>query len=185
MIFNRHSELAGQHAVLSASKHHWVNYDDEKFDRHIRTAMAARRGTDLHDLAHQMIKLGVKLPRTQATLNMYVNDCIGFKMQPEIMLFYSYNAFGTADAIAFRKNVLRIFDLKTGINPTSFRQLCIYAAFFCLEYDHRPEDIEIELRIYQNDEIKDYIPEAEEIRFIMAQMVKFDAHVDTVRKEEL
>lgn len=185
MIFNRHSELAGQHAFLSASKHHWVNYDDEKFDRHLRTALAAKRGTDLHDLAHNMIKLGVKLPRTQATLNMYVNDCIGFKMQPETLLFYSFNAFGTADAISFRKNVLRIFDLKTGINPTSFRQLCIYAAFFCLEYGYKPEDIEIELRIYQNDEIKEYLPEAEEIRFIMAQMVKFDAHVDAVRKEEL
>lgn len=185
MIFNRHSELDGQHAFLSASKHHWVNYDDDKFDRHLRTALAAKRGTDLHDLAHRMIKLGVKLPRTQATLNMYVNDCIGFKMQTEQMLFYSYNAFGTADAIAFRKNVLRIFDLKTGINPTSFRQLCIYAAFFCLEYGFKPEDIEMELRIYQNDEIKEYLPEAEEIRFIMTQMVKFDAHVDAVRKEEL
>lgn len=185
MIFNRHSELAGQHAYLSASKHHWVNYDDAKFDRTLRTALAAQRGTDLHDLAHRMIKLGVKLPRTQATLNMYVNDCIGFKMQPETILFYSFNAFGTADAISFRKNVLRIYDLKTGINPTSFRQLCVYAAFFCLEYGYKPEEIEIELRIYQNDEIKEYIPDPEEIRFIMAQTVKFDSHVDTVRKEEL
>lgn len=185
MIFNKHLDLAGQHAFLSASKHHWVNYTDEKFDRHLRTALAAKRGTDLHDLAHQMIKLGVRLPRTQATLNMYVNDCIGFKMQPETVLFYSFNAFGTADAISFRKNVLRIFDLKTGINPTSFRQLCVYAAYFCLEYDFLPEDIEIELRIYQNDEIKEYIPEVEEIRLIMSQTIKFNSYIDSVRKEEM
>ena len=185
MIFNKHSELAGQHAYLSASKHSWVNYDDEKFDRTLRTALAAQRGTDMHDLAHRMIKLRVKMERTTATLNMYVNDCIGFKMQPETLLFYSFNAFGTADAISFRDGVLRIFDLKTGINQTSFRQLCIYAAFFCLEYDERPEDIEIDLRIYQNDEVKLYEPEEGEIRFIMNQMIKFDAYINTVRKEEL
>jgi hypothetical protein len=33
------------------------------------------------------------------------------------------------------------------------RQLEIYAALFCLEYDFRPGDIDIELRLYQNDEI--------------------------------
>lgn len=185
MIFNRHSELAGQHAYLSASKHHWVNYDDEKFDRTLRTALAAQRGTDLHNLAHDMIKLRVRMEKTTATLNLYVNDCIGFKMQPETMLVYSLNAFGTADAIGFRDNVLRIFDLKTGINPTSFRQLCIYAALFCLEYGYKPEDLEIDLRIYQNDDIKLYTPEADEIRFIMSQMVKFDSVIDQVRKEEL
>lgn len=185
MIFNKHSELAGQHAYLSASKHHWVNYDDDKFDRTLRTALAAQRGTDLHNLAHDMIKLRVRMEKTSATLNLYVNDCIGYKMQPETMLVYSFNAFGTADAIGFRDNVLRIFDLKTGINPTSFRQLCIYAAYFCLEYGYKPEDIEIDLRIYQNDDVKHYTPEPEEIRFIMAQTVKFDSVIDVVRKEEL
>jgi hypothetical protein len=32
VIFNKHSNLAGQHAFLSASKYHWVNYTDQKLD---------------------------------------------------------------------------------------------------------------------------------------------------------
>lgn len=185
MIFKTHSELAGQHAYLSASKHAWVNYDDEKFDRTYRTALAAQRGTEMHDLAARLIKMGVKLPRTAQTINMYVNDCIGFKMTPEQILFYSYNSFGTADAISFRKNVLRIFDLKTGITRSSMRQLMIYAALFCLEYEVDLLDIEIQLRIYQNDDIHEESPDAEEIRFIMDRIIKRDAHIEKIRAEVL
>ena len=30
MNWNRHSELEGSHAFLSASKYHWINYDSDK-----------------------------------------------------------------------------------------------------------------------------------------------------------
>jgi hypothetical protein len=30
MNFNEHSTLVGQHAFLSASYYHWINYDDQK-----------------------------------------------------------------------------------------------------------------------------------------------------------
>ena len=30
MVFNKHSDLEGSHAFLSASKYHWINYDEEK-----------------------------------------------------------------------------------------------------------------------------------------------------------
>ncbi len=65
MHFIKHSELEGRHAFLSASKYHWINYSDDKMDRVFATAMAAQRGTELHDLAHKLIRLGVKLPRGQ------------------------------------------------------------------------------------------------------------------------
>ena len=76
-------------------------------------------------------------------------------MTPEQVLFYSVNAFGTADAIAFdeRSKLLRIHDLKTGVTPASMAQLHVYAALFCLEYDKPPFEIKYDLRIYQNDEI--------------------------------
>src|SRR6478735_2554298 len=134
MRFNPHSDLNGYHAFLSASKHHWVNYTDEKLDRAFVANQAALRGTQMHDLARDLIRMGVKLPRTPKTINMYVNDGIGFRMIPEQVLYYSPNAFGTADTISFRKDLLRISDLKTGITPTSMRQLEVYTAFFCLEY---------------------------------------------------
>ena len=30
MIFNKHSNLEGQHAFLGASKYHWINYSEDK-----------------------------------------------------------------------------------------------------------------------------------------------------------
>jgi hypothetical protein len=160
-----------------------VNYTDEKLDRTYVAALAAQRGTELHAFAHEAIRLGIKLPRSQKTLNMYVNDAIGFRMTPEQILYYSDNSFGTADAISFRKNVLRIHDLKTGVMMTSEKQLEVYSALFCLEYRVKPEDIEIELRIYQGDEVRVYIPEPGGIRFIMNKIVAFDKRIEAIRRE--
>lgn len=181
MRFNDHSRLAGSHALLSPSSYSWVNYDEDKLDAMVFASFAARRGTELHDLAQKMIRLGVKLPETNQTLNMYVNDAIGFRMTPEQMLFYSVNCYGQADSISFRKNVLRIHDLKTGINPTRMTQLEIYAALFCLEYRVKPFDIEIELRIYQNDEIQAAPGDPLTITSIMDRIKVYDARINQIR----
>ena len=151
MNFNNHSNFEGQHAFLGASKYHWINYDDDKLAATYANFLATQKGTILHEFAAQCIRLGQKLPRSEKTLNMYVNDAIGFKMTPEQILFYSENCFGTADSILFRNNVLRIHDLKTGAIPAHMEQLEIYAALFCLEYKVTPGEIDMELRIYQND----------------------------------
>lgn len=116
---------------------------------------------------------------------MFVNDAIGYKMQSEVVLFYSPNAFGTADAISFHKNVLRIHDLKTGVTPASFVQLEIYAALFCLEYRVKPTDIEISLRIYQNDEVIEHFPPAEDIINIMGKITAADKIIESIKAEEL
>lgn len=185
MDFNDNSRLAGTHAYLSASKPHWLNYDDEKFDRVFLTAMAAQRGTELHNFAAEAIRLGVKLVGNGETLNQYVNDAIGFRMSPELILFYSANCYGTADAISFRRNKLRIHDLKTGVIPGDKRQLLIYTALFCLEYRMKPSAIQIELRIYQNDEVLSWSPEADEILPIMDQIMTFDKRIEKLRREVL
>ena len=59
MNFNRHSNLEGQHAFLSASKYHWINYNEEKLINAYKKHQATLRGTELHDLAHRLIKLGL------------------------------------------------------------------------------------------------------------------------------
>lgn len=133
MNFNRHFELEGLHAFLGPSKYHWLNYSEEKMADSYLNFLAAQRGTELHAFAAQCIRLGQKLPKSQKTLNMYVNDAIGFRMTPEQPLFYSENCFGTADAISFRKDILRIHDYKSGAIPAHIEQLEIYAALFCLE----------------------------------------------------
>ena len=171
MNFNKHYSLEGKHAFLGASKYHWVNYDNDKLAESFLRQQATMKGTILHDFAAQCITLGQKLPKSQKTLNMYVNDAIGFKMQPEQVLYYSDNCFGTADAISFRNNFLRIHDLKTGVTPVHMEQLEIYAALFCLEYKVKPGDIEMELRIYQNDQIIKHNPTAEDILPIMDKII--------------
>lgn len=181
MDFNTHSNLTGAHAFLSASKHHWVNYDDEKLIATWASSQAAAQGSRLHDFARQAIELGVNLPRTNKTLNMYVNDAIGFKMSPEVVLFYSINSFGTADAIVFRRNKLRIHDLKTGVSPVSMTQLEIYTALFCLEYGYKPSEIEVELRIYKENEILVHEPEIERITHIMDRIVYFDRVIEGLK----
>ena len=95
-------------------------------------------------------------------------------MDTEVVLYYSDYFFGTADAISFRDNVLRIHDLKTGKGPVHIEQLMIYAALFCLEYKVKPGDIDIELRIYQNDEIRYHKPDATEILPIMDHIVRLN-----------
>jgi hypothetical protein len=181
MNFNDHSRLEGLHAFLSASKYHWVNYSDEKLDSSYKNHMAAQEGTRLHQFASEAIQLGVKLPRIKKTLNLYVNDGIGFKMKTEQTLFYSENCFGTADAISFKNNMLRIHDLKTGSTPSSITQLEVYAALFCLEYDFTPESIDMELRIYQNDEVFSILSPRENVRHIMTKIKDFDIRIKKLK----
>lgn len=180
MNFNYH-KLEGMHAFLSPSKYAWVGYDEETLESVYINWKQSQIGTELHELAAKLIKLKVKLPKINKTLNMYVNDAIGFRMDTEICLFYSYDCFGTADAISFHNNVLRIHDLKTGRTKASMQQLRIYAALFCLEYGFSPRDIDIELRIYQSNEVIIEKPEAEDIIYIMDKIIISDKTIKKLK----
>lgn len=182
MIFRKHSDLEGQHAFLSASSYHWVNYDIEKLTDVYYTAKAKQKGTELHELASSCIKHGRK-QAGRDTFSLFVNDAIKLGMESEQVLFYSFNCFGTADAISFRNKTLRIHDLKTGTTTAHFMQLRIYAALFCLEYDTKPGDISIELRIYQNDEVRIEEPDTDDIAHIMDTIISFDKHIKKLQEE--
>lgn len=190
MPLRKHFGLEGKHAMLSPSQHAWIRYDADKVEKIFRTQQAVAKGTRLHALAATLIQEGVKLPESSETLNAYVNDAIGFRMTPEQILYYSENAFGTADAICYRDNVLRIHDLKTGLNEASFEQLEVYAAFFCLEYHENPFDIAIELRIYQNDTFKELNKAvdpglADKVMHIMEQTRLLDIKISELKAEEV
>lgn len=177
MNFNEHYDLKDLHAFLSPSKYYWTNWDEEKLKSSYHNHLAAARGTRLHSYAAESIDLGIKLQGNKTTLNMYVNDAIGYKMTPEQPLFYSPLCFGHADAISFKRNTLRIHDLKTGvITPGSMRQLEIYAALFCLEYHVDPHKIKIELRIYQFDDVLCSEPDPSDIEHLM-NLIKFNVSV--------
>ena len=212
MIFNKHLNLEGKHALLGGSKYHWINDEskDEKLKR-IRSFYISDLGTALHAVAQKRIKYGFKLSRNDKksviidileegipeivlrsidfdsvfeNLQAYVNDAIGFKMTPEQILYYSDFCFGTADTISFRDNFLRIHDLKTGLMPAHIEQLEVYASLFCLEYKIKPIDIQMELRIYQNNEVLIHNPEVDEIVPIMDQIIAYNKFIMKFQKEE-
>ena len=208
MNFNQHSDLEGLHAFLGASKFSWLNYDQDKLELAYRRQYANTIGTVLHDLAHRCIKNKVKLSKGDRhlvtltllengvpqglinandileTLVPFVNDAIGFRMESEQILYYTENAFGTADVISFKDNFLRIHDYKSGITPVHMEQLRIYAALFCLEYLVKPENIKIELRIYQKGEILYEEPDSKDIRAIMNKIVDSDRYLRKIKEEE-
>jgi hypothetical protein len=188
MPFNKHSNLQGYHAALSPSSYHWINYSDDKLVDWWSNRLEASLGTRKHEWAKEAILLRQKQPDNGLTLSRYINDCIGFGMTPEVLLWYSDNVFGTTDAIRFdEKNlVLQIFDLKTGITKSSFNQLKVYVALFCLEYKIRPNTLKkIELRIYQYDDVAIMEPELHDIVFIMDRIITFDRLLEELNGESI
>lgn len=187
MNFNKHFDLEGKHSFLSPSKYYWINYDEDKLATSYDNYMATEMGTRLHALAKEHILLNLKMPSSglvaKKTLNHYINDAIAFQMTPEQPLYYSRYCFGTADAISFKNNLLRIHDLKTGVTPTHMEQLMIYAALFCLEYSVDPRDIHIELRIYQNDDVMIEDPDPEDILMIMKKIMAFSKKLEEINDE--
>lgn len=186
MRWNKHSKDVpeGAHAFLGASKYSWLNYDEDQLISAYERYTARIRGTELHALASRLIKLRERLPRSHKTLNMYVNDSIGYGLEAEQPLYYSKNCFGTADAIGFRKQFLRIHDLKTGTVKASMHQLEIYAALFCLEYQVKPGSLTgCELRLYQNNEVIIEKPEADDILPIMEKIICFDKRIEKLKEQ--
>jgi hypothetical protein len=185
MLFNRHNNLEGLHAPFSPSQPSWLRYNDDQAAEVYSNRKAAERGTILHKWAQDTINLGIKQPRSKKTLYSYVNDAIGFRMNTEVVLFYSERFYGTAEAICFRNNTLRIHDLKTGRIPAKIEQLRVYAALFCLEYNVKPGDITIELRIYQNDDVVTDNPTPEDILPIMDKIIRLDGILEKVDNGEV
>ena len=187
MKFYDHRNLNGLHAPFTASQSTWLRYDDKKAAEVYLNMKAAKMGTRLHEWAAETIKLGLKQPKSKKTIYAYINDAIGYKMEPEVVLFYSDRFFGTADAICFRNGILRIHDLKTGKIgkiESHMEQVEVYAALVCLEYKVRPSDIKIELRIYKNDEVIVWNPTEEDIVPIMEKIIHLDKLLEEIDREE-
>lgn len=188
MRFNRHSDLEGKHAFLSPSQYAWMRYDDDKLAKMYANRLATLRGDEEHDFAQMAIHLGHRMPDIQKTMNLYVNDSIGWRLKPEVALFWSNDCFGRADAIGYRhsERILRVSDLKTGRSVTKVDQLEGYAALFCLEYEIRPFDMAgIELRIYQSNECRLYIGDPDKIFHIMDRIVTGTRIIEEMRSEAL
>ena len=113
-------------------------------------------------------------PEVLSTVKNYINDAVGFMMEPEVEVRYSENFFGTTDAILYKDNFLRIHDLKTGTMPAHIEQLLIYAALYSLQHRIDPFKIQSELRIYQNDTILVANPTGEDIRPVMDKIIECD-----------
>lgn len=206
MNWNRHSAQEGSHAFLSASKYTWLNKTEEDLIESYRNSYATTIGTLLHAYAADSIRYRERLRKTDAkgvkfdlmrrgipeyvidiqsvfpNMMAYVNDAIGYQMDPEVVLYYSDMCFGTADAIQLDGDILRIHDLKTGSTPVKMDQLIIYAGLFYLEYGYKPEKIRTELRIYQGDETIVHEPDSDEIREVMDRIVECDRVLQNLKE---
>lgn len=208
MRWNDHSKLAGTHAFLSASSPSWRRKTNEELIEAKKNSYATTIGTLLHAYAADCIKFREKLKKTDMkgikfdlmrkgvpeyaidihrvfpTLMTYVNDAVGYGLSPEILLYYSDECYGTADAIDLVDgNILRIHDLKTGVSPAKMDQLLIYAGLFYLEYGVKPEKVHNELRIYQMDEVVVYEPDTIEIREVMDDIREKDRVLKSMIQE--
>lgn len=207
MRWNDHSRLAGTHAYLSASKPTWLNKTEDELIEGKRNSYAQQIGTLIHAYAADCVKYREKLKKSGAsaikldllrngipeyaidiqrvypTVMSYVNDAIGFGLDPEVILYYSNECYGTADAINLDGKILRIHDLKTGVSPVKMEQLLVYASLFYLEYGQKPKHIPAELRIYQMGEIIVHEPEPEEIEAIMQRIIYQDKVLQSLRQE--
>lgn len=210
MIWKEYSELKGKHALFSASKWTWINYDIEKMIDMRCRSYATTIGTVIHEYAADRIKFMAKLKkyhkqelmfellkndippdvadcydydRVFPILQAYVNDAIGFHMRPEQILYYSPYFFGCADAIGERGNKLKIFDFKSGETPAHIEQLMIYAALFCLDYSKHPTDLDIELRLYQSPDVLVVQADASDIVPIMDKIITVDKHINKITEE--
>lgn len=187
MIFNKHPNLEGRHAILGASTYQWLDYNDEQLVNKYCLFYASTIGTVIHNMCMELIlnriklrknddrllffelvrngipEIAIDMPYLFPTVAMYVNDAIGFRMTPEVVLKYSDNCFGTTDSICYYDNTLRIHDLKTGKKEAKFDQLLIYAAIFYLEYGLKFYENETILTIYQGGEAKTIVPTPEDI----------------------
>lgn len=201
MNFNKHFQLEGKHALLSASSWRWLYDDEESLIKRIRSQYSTDIGTILHNVAYKHIKYQIKMNKYDKknvmlellssgipgyvvdsldfdsmyeNLMTYVNDCVGFRMKPEVVLYYSNNFFGTTDAIRFdeKEKFLRIHDYKSGVTPAHMEQLLIYGALFCLEYRMKPIEFDTELRIYQSNQILCHNPAPDEITNVMQTIEK-------------
>lgn len=203
MRFNKHPEYEGKHAFLGASKSTWLRWSPDILEQRFYSQYATQQGTAVHEMAADLIFTRLKLRRTDERLIEYVmfknyipkgaydaqhillntlpfvNDAIGYRMEPEVILYYSPNCFGTADAIGYddKNRILRISDLKNGVTPSKMEQLIVYAALFCLEYRMDPFKMKTELRIYQNVETLLYLPEPQEIKDVMDMIRHSDSLV--------
>lgn len=205
MNFNKHYDLEGKHATFTASGPSWLNYDDETLVERYLNSFSDKIGTILHAYAHDCIRYNVKLSNTAGsrkatilellrndipdyavdenkwflTLKEFIDDAIGYRMTSEQTLLYSKRFFGTADAISFNHNQLRIHDLKTGTGKPNPDQLKVYASLFCLEYDIKPETLDdVILKFYHCSDVEDVPVDKEELVAITNKIVTFDKRIE-------
>ena len=102
MEWNDHWRLEGRHATLSPSGYHWLNYDPDKMRRVTWNNYSKEDGTKMHELASNMILYSIMPENNENALNQFVIDALTMFDEPmssEVLLYYSDECFGTADAI--------------------------------------------------------------------------------------
>ena len=68
MLWNDHSKIKGQHAFLSPSGYHWINYSPDDLVNRIISSYMSDVGTILHEVAEKYIRNGIKMQKSDKRL---------------------------------------------------------------------------------------------------------------------
>lgn len=164
-ISRRHKVTSVREAAKSIDEYIFNKYYNEQYDS---ISVDGRR---------LLKSLNLLPPEVFETAKSYVNDAIGFRMKPEVVVEAIPGAerfFGTIDAVIFSDKILRIHDLKTGSSTPKIDQLLGYDVYYCMEYDIDPYEIEHELRIYWNNDVLIATPTGDDIKPLMEKIHLFD-----------
>lgn len=211
MRWHDHSDIEGKHAFLSPSKKSWLNYDIDKLEAAYVNSWATTIGTVLHSFAEIRIKRRKRLTKSCRdtldqfmyengipvklidvdkyfdNLSLFVNESIGFRMEPEVGLKISDDCFGHTDAISFdeRDRILRISDYKSGMTEPSMDQLLIYAALFFIEYKKELNlelsNFRTELRLYFQEQVLYFEPDEQTMAHVVDTVLCQNKAVQTIK----
>jgi len=163
---------------ITSNKETFNSIDEYIFNKYYDQEMdsISKTGNRILSCLKQVTK---NQPEFIENIRAYVNDAIGYKMYPEVVLYFTDEFFGTTDALIFneKERLLRVHDLKTGVSIVHVEQLMGYAALFCLEQNIDPLTINYELRIYQGNDILVATPDGNDVKQFVDQYLAFDKEV--------
>lgn len=124
MQWNKHSDLEGKHAFLSASKHYWLNYDEDRLITSFQNENRKELGTTLHAFAASNIKHSIKMPKSNRdVIKMIKNYMFGLKLSDEFIQTLDYLPGYVIDT-------LRAY-INDGIGFNMTPELVLYYSKYC------------------------------------------------------
>jgi hypothetical protein len=145
MRWNRHLNLQGEHAFLSPSTYHWINYNHARLLQRWTAAQAGAYGNMQHEYAQQEIK-AKRESGLIGTVGQYINDAIRYRMETEQVRHCSVSSMATTrsesrSSFGFTRPMRsRFFVLTRKSSGSSWRRSWSSTTFSNIGSERRPRN---------------------------------------------